>query len=150
MRDHELRRRAVGEMNLRRWPLLPVPCHIVQWVLAIDDTERADELHAIEAKAGEADAVGNPSHREGHVNDRVTFTWERQSEGSSLTLYASPCDEAGFLDPASDESISHAIAWAQTLPGQVIRSTRIWLGESDAEVQRVLDRHSLKIGRAHV
>lgn len=130
-------------MHLRRWPLLPVPCHIVQWVLAIDDTERADELRAIEAQAGEADAVGNPSHREGHVNDRVTFTWERQSEGSSLTLYASPCDEAGFLDPASDESISHAIAWAQTLPGQVIRSTRIWLGESDAEVQRVLDRHSL-------
>lgn len=130
-------------MHLRRWPLLPVPCHIVQWVLAIDDTERADELRAIEAQAGEADAVGNPSHREGHVNDRVTFTWERQSEGSSLTLYASPCDEAGFLDPASDESISHAIAWAQTLPGQVIRSTRIWLGESDADVQRVLDRHSL-------
>lgn len=143
MRDHELRRRAVGEMHLRRWPLLPVPCHIVQWVLAIDDVERAEELHAIEIQAGGADLVGNPSHREGRVNDRVTFTWERQSEGSSLTLYVSPCEEAGFLDPASDGYINQAIAWAQTLPGQVIRSTRIWLGESDADVQRVLDRHSL-------
>lgn len=143
MRDHELRRRAVGEMHLRRWPLLPVPCHIVQWVLAVDDVERADELHAIELQAGGADLVGNPSHREGRVNDRVTFTWERQSEGSSLTLYSSPCDEAGFLDPASDGHISQAIAWAQTLPGQVIRSTRIWLGENDADLQRVLDQHSL-------
>lgn len=143
MRDHELRRRAVGEMHLRRWPLLPVPCHIVQWVLAIDDAERAEELHAIELQAGGADLVGNPSHREGRVNDRVTFTWERQSEGSSLTLYSSPCDEAGFLDPVSDGHISQAIAWAQTLPGQVIRSTRIWLGENDTDVQRVLDRHSL-------
>lgn len=143
MRDHELRRRAVGEMHLRRWPLLPVPCHIVQWVLAIDDAERAEELHAIELQAGGADLVGNPSHREGRVNDRVTFTWERQSEGSSLTLYASPCEEAGFLDPASDGYIDQAIAWAQALPGQVIRSTRIWLGENDADVQRVLDRHSL-------
>lgn len=130
-------------MHLRRWPLLPVPCHIVQWVLAIDDAERAEELDAIEAQAGGADLVGNPSHREGRVNDRVTFTWERQSEGSSLTLYASPCDEAGFLDPGSDALVSEAIAWAQTLPGQVIRSTRIWLGENDADVQRVLDRHSL-------
>ncbi|MBB4612319.1 DUF3422 domain-containing protein [Novosphingobium taihuense] len=143
MRDHELRRRAVGEMHLRRWPLLPVPCHIVQWVLAIDDAERAEELHAIELKAGGADLVGNPAHREGRVNDRVTFTWERQSEGSSLTLYTSPCDETGFLDPMVDGHISQAIAWAQTLPGQVIRSTRIWLGEDDADVQRVLDRHSL-------
>lgn len=143
LRDHELRRRAVGEMHLRRWPVLPVPCHIVQWVLAVEDEERAEELAAIELECEAHDAVGNPSHREGRINASVTFTWERQSEGSSLTLFASPCDEDGFLEAGADPMIAAAIDWAQTLPGQVIRSTRVWLGKDDAQVERMLDRQSL-------
>ncbi|OYX93295.1 MAG: hypothetical protein B7X90_11875 [Novosphingobium sp. 17-62-19] len=143
MRDHELRRRAVGEMHLRRWPVLPVPCHIVQWVLAIEDAERAEELAAIEMRCGVHDSVGNPSHREGRINAAVTFTWERQSEGSSLTLFASPCDEDGFVNAHGDLQIADAIAWAQNLPGQVIRSTRVWLGEDDAAIAPLLERQSL-------
>lgn len=127
-------------MHLRRWPLLPVPCHIIQWVLAVSDDERAAELDAIEAQSGEKDLVGNPSHREGRINDKVSFTWEHQSEGSSLTLFASDCGEAGFLDPASDEDISAAIGWALQLPGQIIRSTRVWLSESDADVANLLEQ----------
>ncbi len=142
MRDHELRRRAVGEMHLRRWPVLPVPCHILQWVLALDDAERAEELAAIEALVAGRDTVGNPSHREGRINESVMFTWERQSEGSSLTLFASPCTEDGFLDLSADPLIAAAVQWAQTLPGKVIRSTRVWLGEDDASVMRLLDAHS--------
>ncbi|MFN4136793.1 MAG: DUF3422 domain-containing protein [Novosphingobium sp.] len=142
MRDHELRRRAVGEMHLRRWPVLPVPCHILQWVLALDDAERAEELAAIEALVAGRDTVGNPSHREGRINESVMFTWERQSEGSSLTLFASPCTEEGFLDVSADPLIAAAVQWAQTLPGKVIRSTRVWLGEDDASVMRLLDAHS--------
>ena len=145
MRDHELRRRAVGEMHLRRWPLLPVPCHIVQWVLAVEDDERAEELAAIEARAADQDVVGNPSHREGRISASVTFTWERQSEGSSLTLFASPCTEDGFIDPQADPDLAAAIAWARTLPGQIVRSTRVWVGESNAAVERVLERHSLNL-----
>ena len=143
MRDHDLRSRAVGEMHLRRWPPLPVPCHIVQWVLAIDDSERAEELSAIEALTASNDSVGNPTHREGRINERVTFTWERQSEGSSLTLFCAPCDDEGFLEPATDVELSAAIAWARTLPGQIVRSTRVWLAQSDADVERVLDRHPI-------
>lgn len=143
VRDHELRRRAVGEMHLRRWPMLPVPCHIIQWVLAVSDDERAAELAFIEAQSGEKDLVGNPSHREGAINAKVSFTWERQSEGSSLTLFASNCDEAGFLDPANDTDISAAIEWALQLPGQIVRSTRVWLGKSDADVASLLEQLSL-------
>lgn len=143
MRDHELRRRAVGEMHLRRWPVLSVPCHIIQWVLAVEDTERDEELAAIEGLCNPRDAVGNPSHREGRINPAVTFTWERQSEGSSLTLFASPCTEEGFLDVNADPLIAAAITWAQTLPGQVVRSTRAWVGEDEAGLQRLLERHSL-------
>lgn len=143
VRDHELRRRAVGEMHLRRWPVLSVPCHIVQWVLAIADEERADELAAIQARCDMRDAVGNPAHREGRINAAVTFTWERQSEGSSLTLFASPCNEAGFVDAQADPLIAQAITWAQTLPGQIIRSTRVWIGRTDADIARVLAHQSL-------
>lgn len=143
MRDHELRRRAVGEMHLRRWPQVPVPCHIIQWVLAVDEIDRASELAAIEAKSGDVDHVGNPSHREGRIGPAVRFTWERQSEGSSLTLFATPCDEAGFLDPSSNADLAAALEWARALPGQIVRSTRVWVAEGEADVQRVLDRHSL-------
>lgn len=140
MRDHELRRRAVGEMHLRRWPQLPVPCHIVQWVLVVDEPDRVAELAAIEGKSDAVDLVGNPSHREGRINSSVTFTWERQSEGSSLTLFADPCDEPGFLDPATSPDLSSAIAWARALPGRIVRSTRVWVAASEADVERLLTR----------
>lgn len=143
MRDHELRRRAVGEMHLRRWPVVPVPCHIVQWVLAVDEDLRADELAGIEALCDRGNAVDNPSHREGRINGSVRFTWERQSEGSSLTLFAAPCDEDSFVDPRKDRALAEALAWAQTLPGYVIRSTQVWLGKDDASVCALLDRHAL-------
>lgn len=142
MRDHELRSRAVGEMHLRRWPLLKVPCHIVQWALSVEDSERAEELERIEALTATHDSVGNPTHREGQVNENVSFTWERQSEGSSLTLFCSSCDEDGFVDPQSHPPLSEAITWANTLPGRVVRSTRVWLGEDDASIEQLLERHS--------
>ena len=140
MRDHELRRRAVGEMHLRRWPRLPVPCHIVQWVLAVADEDRAGELAAIEARAAGQDLVGNPTHREGQLSAAISFTWERQSEGSSLTLFAAGSDEAGFLDPACDAELAAAIDWARALPGEIVRSTRVWVGADDAAIAPLLDR----------
>lgn len=143
MRDHELRRRAVGEMHLRRWPLLPVPCHIVQWVLDVADAERDAELAAIEARALEHDPVGNPTHREGRISPSVAFTWERQSEGSSLTLFAAPATEESFLDPTSDGELAAALGWARGLPGQIVRSTRVWVGENDAAIERLLERQPL-------
>nr|WP_281384738.1 DUF3422 domain-containing protein [Novosphingobium piscinae] len=138
-----MRRPAVGEMHLRRWPLVPVPCHIIQWVLAVDEDERAEELALVEARAAAKELVGNPSHREGRISPSVAFTWERQSEGSSLTLFVAPCTEDAFLDPSSDPELIAAMDWAQDLPGQIVRSTRVWVGEDDAAVQRVLDRHAL-------
>ena len=107
MRDHELRLRVVGEMHLRRWPLITAPCHVIQWVLNVDDDERAQELIAIEAQSGKDGLVGNPSHREGQINPGVSFTWERQSEGSSLTLFAHGGTESGYLDPTTDPEQHH-------------------------------------------
>ena len=142
MRDHDLRRTAVGEMHLRRWPVLPVPCHIIQWVLMVDDSEREDELAAIEARCNEQPS-DNPSHREGRLSNRVRFSWERHSEGSSLTLFAKDVDAAGFLDLPTDEEISTAIEWARRLPGSIVRSTRLWLGANDTEIDALLPKLDL-------
>ncbi len=138
MRDHELRRRAVAEMHLRRWPNLPVPCLIMQWVVIVDDTERTAELAAIERLAEPRDVVGNPSHREGFVREGVRFAWEKHSEGSSLTLFGRRSDSALFVDPRADPALAEAIDWAEALPGKVVRSTCIWLAECDAGAQALL------------
>jgi len=139
MRDHELRRRVVGEMHLRRWPLITSPCHIIQWVLDVDDDERSQELTAIEAQSGNHGLVDNPSHREGRINSSVSFTWERQSEGSSLTLFAHNGTECGYLDPSSDPEIYASILWAQSLPGRIVRSTRVWIASTDADIERLME-----------
>ena len=138
MRDHELRRRAVAEMHLRRWPSLPVPCLIVQWVVTVDEADRPAELAAIEDRADRRDTIGNPSHREGTVRPGIRFAWEKHSEGSSLTLFALRSDGALFIDPAADPEVAEAIAWAESLPGDIVRSTRIWLTETDDQAKALL------------
>lgn len=142
MENHELRLRAVGEMHLRRWPLLPVPCHVIQWVLMLDDSERTGELAAIESRS-DPQPNDNPSHREGRLSNKVRFAWERHSEGSSLTLFVKECDEAGFLDPATDAEIASAIEWAEALPGKIVRSTRVWLAAKDSDVETLLPQLNL-------
>ncbi|WP_324262335.1 DUF3422 family protein [Altererythrobacter sp. H2] len=142
MENHELRLRAVGEMHLRRWPLLPVPCHVIQWVLVLDDSERTGELAAIESRS-DPQPNDNPSHREGRLSNKVRFAWERHSEGSSLTLFVKECDEAGFLDPATDAEIASAIEWAEALPGKIVRSTRVWLAANDSDVETLLPQLNL-------
>lgn len=138
MRDHELRKLAVGEMHLRRWPQLDVPCVIVQWVLIVDDDERANELAAIEAKALPQDVLGNPSYRAGRLGEAVRFVWERHSEGTSLSLFASGAAADAFLDPASHAELQAALDWATALPGRIVRSTRIWIAQGDREIEAIL------------
>ena len=143
MKDHRHRRSSVSEMHLRRWPVLPVPCHILQWVIAVDDTARKTELRAIEEVADDLASVENPSHREGSLGDHARMVWERHSEGSSVTIFLSDCDESGYLDPQSDQAAVDAIAWANGLPGTIIRATRIWLGASEAEIEPIVGRSKL-------
>lgn len=130
-----MRHRAVGEMHLRRWPLLPLPCLIVQWVIMIAPASREAERVLIEERASPWDANGAASHREGLLGRLVRFAWERHSEGSSLALFVEDADEEAFVDPATHPSLGEALAWAEALPGEIVRSTRIWLAASDEEVE---------------
>jgi len=144
MDDHELRKRAVAEMHLRRWPAIPVPCLIVQWVLMVDEAAGTTELAAIEAHAAEIHPVENPSHRSGSLTERIRFSWEQHSEGSSLTLLVPGAASEAYLNPESDKELRAALEWAQQLPGKIVRSTRIWIAESDADAEQLLERMDLK------
>lgn len=138
MRDHELRKQAVGEMHLRRWPMLDVPCVIVQWVLIVGDDERDDELAAIEAKAKADHPSSNPAYRAGSLGEGIKFVWEKHSEGTSLTLFAANAGADVFLDPLGHGALQAALDWAQDLPGEIVRCTRIWVAQDDAQIEEVL------------
>ena len=125
MRDHELRRSVVGEMHLRRWPQVQVPSRIVQWVAIVPEAERASEFAAIDARSNHQRS--NPAHRAGTLSPGVRFVWERHSEGSSLALFA---------EDGAD--LTEALAWAETLPLQVLRATTIRIVADDAAAQGLL------------
>ena len=148
MRDYEQRRQAVGEMHLRRWPQLRVPSQIVQWVLKVEESEREAELAIIEAVTQRAEQADNPSHRAGQLTANIRVTWERHSEGTSLTIFCAEQGEDAFLDPKSSQELKHALDWAQQVPGAIVRCTRIWIAEDDAEIEALLpkldmNRHEL-------
>lgn len=75
MREHELRRRVVSEMHLRRWPQLSVPGKVLQWVLVVDKEERSAEAeyldHILPAP------LDNPgaAHRSGQFASGVSIAW---------------------------------------------------------------------------
>jgi uncharacterized membrane-anchored protein len=144
MDDHELRKKAVAEMHLRRWPAIPVPCLIVQWVLMIEEAAEITELEAITAHAAEIHPVENPSHRSGNLTDRIRFSWEQHSEGSSLTLLVPRADAEAFLDPDADEELRTTLDWVRRLPGKIVRATRIWIAPSDSDAEQLLERMDLQ------
>lgn len=138
MRDHELRRKAVAEMHLRRWPIVESPSTIIQWVVMVADADRAEELAAIKAKAAASDSVQNPTHLDGALGPDLRFSWERHSEGTSLTLFVGGEAGQGFGDLAADERVAAALAWANSLPGEIVRCTRILLTTDDAAAERAM------------
>ena len=143
MRDHALRKQAVGEMHLRRWPELVVPSVVVQWVLIVDDAEREAELAAIAQKSKADHPSANPAYRAGVLGESVKFVWEKHSEGTSLTLFVSDAGPEAFLDPSSHAELQAALDWAEALPGEIVRCTRIWVAENDSQIEEVLPSLSL-------
>lgn len=146
MRDHALRKQAVGEMHLRRWPALPVPCMIIQWVLIVDDSERDGELSAIEERAQKDETAESPAYRAGNLFDGIRFVWEKHSEGTSLTLFVHDVGPDVFLEPQSNADVKGALEWAQSMPGEIVRSTRIWIAENDDEIEAILPNLNLVRG----
>lgn len=115
-------------MHLRRWPSLTVPGKVVQWVLVTDPDERAAEAAHLDAVLPAPPENPNAAHRAGHFAPGISVAWERHSEGSSLTLFAN----------GADPDLSEALAWAQDLPGRIVRASRLTLLKDDRAAQRLL------------
>jgi len=127
MREHPLRQKVVGEMHLRRWPRLQAPATILQVLRLVGEGERADEQARLDALPPGANQRGgsSPRHRSGILPGPVGFVWERHTEASTFTLFAAADVAPAALDAARD--------WGDSLPGEVIRATRIHV-EPDEEV----------------
>jgi uncharacterized membrane-anchored protein len=130
LREHPARRAIVGEMHLRRWPLVSPGMHLVQVVRLVEPEEDADEQSAlfarIAADGGSCDA--GMRHLSATLSGRIKLTWERHSEASTLSLFAD--DNTGELEEAMN--------WAETLPGAVVRATRIRIVADEDEAKGVL------------
>jgi uncharacterized membrane-anchored protein len=138
MQEHELRRQVVGEMHLRRWPSVPVPGVILQWVTEVDPSERDEELAVLDRHSNLTGTDAHPRHREGTLPKGVRFAWERHSEGSSLTLFIACTDCEAFSAPREQADLEGPLAWVDSLPGKIIRATAIHLVESEAQAEAIV------------
>jgi uncharacterized membrane-anchored protein len=133
LNEHELRRMVVSEMHLRRWPLVRAPASIVQFVRLLDPADREEELVAMRAlpSAGPMEPCSRPRHLSGTLAPGLAFTWERHSEASTTTLFVTG---GAAIRPA----LTDALAWAGSLPGKVIRASRVQLVEDEAAALALL------------
>lgn len=117
----------VSEMHLRRWPQVRAPCSIVQFVRLLDARDREEELAAMAAlpSAGPIAPGTRPRHLDGTLAPGLAFTWERHSEASTITLFVTGAMGARPM-------LADAPAWAGSLPGKVIRATRLQVVEDEA------------------
>lgn len=138
MREHELRRQVIGEMHLRRWPVVTAPGLIIQFVLSVDDEERAKERELLDDTAGLDEEQTTGSHRSGELFPGIRLAWERHSEGSSVALFIDEPDIERFGRDFGEGRVSAALDWINRLPGKVIRATQILLVENDAIAESIL------------
>lgn len=132
--EHPLRRQVVGEMHLRRWPPLGAAGQVIQVLRIVADADRAAEAAEVAAlpAGGMLDPTDNPRHQSGRIAPGITFTWERHSEASALTLFAEPkCTPA---------ALASALGWAESQTGEVIRATRIHLAPNERAAKRLVAR----------
>lgn len=145
MAEHPLRRTAVAEMHLRRWPPVTAPAMVIQWLRVCNQEERAaqraeltDPASGLSFDHGAADV-----HLSGTVTPDVRFTWESHSEASSFTLFVSNAPDNWLYSPMP-EPLATLVERAERLPGDVIRAGRTWIARDDAEVAAMLKHVPMK------
>ena len=83
--EHPQRREIVGEMHLRRLPILTVPAQALQLVRLVAAHERTEELASIGGLPN-AFVLAGVRHCEGRWSSDVGASWERHSEASTVTV----------------------------------------------------------------
>lgn len=137
--EHPQRREVVGEMHLRRFPEFALPAQLVQFVRIIDRCAIAEEQLAIAALPGLSDTT-SPRHREGRWSPDVGASWERHNEASTVTvtMVGTAARGVGWDRPPTSDGAA-ALRWAETVPGSVIRATRLIVVESDEDARYPVD-----------
>lgn len=139
MREHPLRRAAVGEMHLRRWPSLTAPTLVIQWLRTCSEEERAAQRTALLDAAGlQIDHGARPGHLSGTAAPGIRFTWESHSEATSFTLFVADAPPEWLDGTGAPDALVAMIALGESLIGAVIRATRMWVGADDAAVDVAL------------
>ena len=140
MKKHPVREQVVREMHLRRWPVLGVPSVVHQWVTIVSPEDRAAEReHVMRFADPLADpADDNPSHRSGQITPEIAFTWERHSEGSSLTVFSQKAAGDHAAQWAMVPGMETALEWVDGLPGETLRATRVYIVATDAEAKAMV------------
>ena len=140
MQEHPARRQVVGEMHLRRWPPITAPALIIQWLRLANEDQRAGHRKALQEVAGQRTLQPMPDHRHvsGQLSDSIAFAWEAHSEACSLTMFADGAGEATMHDPRSDAGLKDFMEIAETLSGEVVRATQIWVARDNAAGEAML------------
>lgn len=127
MREHPARRQVVGEMHLRRWPAVPVPGLVIQWLRLASEDDKAAQREILLAlpQADRFEQASGLRHIAGALSGGIRFVWEAHSEASSLTLFAAAGDVAASEALIERADIAKAIAMAERMPGEIIRASRI-------------------------
>lgn len=126
-------------MHLRRFPEFALPAQLVQLVRIVDRHDNAAEQLAIASLPGLFDTMSE-RHREGRWSPGVGASWERHSEASTVTvtMVGTAARGVGWDRPSTSDGAA-ALAWAETVPGSVIRATRLIVVESDADALSPVD-----------
>ena len=130
IREHRLRQQVVQEMHLRRWPALTAPSQVVQILRLVDAPARMAERAAMAhlPHGWVLEDSDNSRHHSGTAGV-ARFVLEQHSEASALTLIL-----PGLADPMPTEML----AWAEAMPGEVIRATRITIVADEATAEQIL------------
>ena len=138
MREHPERRKVVGEMHLRRWPEIPVPGFVVQWLRLASDADKNAQRERLLAlpQADRFERASGQRHLSGALSDSIRFTWECHSEASTLTFFVAANDPMLLRDPTGWPGLGSAVAMAEAFPGEVVRATRIWVAPDEDAAQR--------------
>jgi len=141
MREHPARRQVVGEMHLRRWPNVPVPGLVIQWLRLTGEEDKAaqrDRLLSL-PQAERFERSSGERHLSGVLSEGIGFAWECHSEASSLTFFVKADDPALLREPTRWPELGTAIAMAESLPGEVVRATRMWIAPDEEAAVRAAE-----------
>lgn len=146
--EHPLRREIVTEMHLRRFPTFTLPAHVIQLVRIVDHSQERLETDALALLPRER-GMSVPRHCEGQWASNVKASWERHSEASTVTVTVTG-DAAAGIDwnwpPCA--AAAAGVQWAERLPGNVIRATRLLIVANDAEAASLVD--TANFGESHL